>query len=395
MRSTPDFDLAELSMDRKSDGCNQGSELAQRGFPPDCAWKPNWEETKRHLVAWWRHEGLAIGMEWGAPPADRPRLNLPAPEMLTVFAETYTNSDWRARKLYYNISRCTFPADILPVMDTNVGPGSLATFLGSEPHFTPETVWFKPSIRDVDEPESLPPFQFDPENRWWKLTEDFVRKCRELAGSDCMVGCPDLIENVDILAALREPQTLLFDMIERPDWVREKVAEINQVWFEAYRRIYDIIKLNDGSSVFGAFAVWGPGKTAKVQCDLSATFSPKMFEEFVRPALTEQCEWLDHSMYHLDGTQAICHLDILLGIEALDAIEWTPQDGIERGASPRWHDLYRRILAAGKSVQIVGVKPVEIVPLLDAIGGKGVYILTRFQSEAEAEKVRSQVEQFR
>jgi len=27
----------------------------------ECAWKPNWEETKRHFVDWWDHEGLVIG----------------------------------------------------------------------------------------------------------------------------------------------------------------------------------------------------------------------------------------------------------------------------------------------------------------------------------------------
>jgi 5-methyltetrahydrofolate--homocysteine methyltransferase len=75
------------------------------------------------------------------------------------------------------------------------------------------------------------------------------------------------------------------DMLERPDWIVEKVWEVNQVFFEVYSRIYDIIKLADGSSVFGAFRLWGPGKVAKVQCDTSAMFSPAMFEKFVLPAL--------------------------------------------------------------------------------------------------------------
>ena len=39
----------------------------------------------------------------------------------------------------------------------------------------------------------------------------------------------------------------------------------------------------------------------------------------------EQCRWLDHSLYHLDGTQALHQLPALLAIEELDAIEWTPQ----------------------------------------------------------------------
>ena len=349
----------------------------------ECGWKPNWEETKRHFTDWWNREGLVLGM-WSAPPSDRPRLDLPHPRKPATITEAYTDNDWRARNIHHKLSRSAFPADILPIADTNMGPGSLATFIGADPHFTRETVWYEPSIRDFDTPESVPPLRFDPENRWWRLTEALLRKSRELAGNNYLVGCPDLVENLDILAALRSPQTLLLDMIERPEWVCGKAKEINQVWFEAYNRIYDITKLSDGSSGFWAFDLWGSGKTAKVQCDLSAMFSPAMFETMVLPALTEQCEWLDHSMYHLDGTQALCHLDHLLGIDALDAIEWTPQTGIETGGSPRWYDLYRRILNAGKSVQVINVQREEVIPLLDAIGGRGVYVMTEVDPEIQA-----------
>jgi hypothetical protein len=112
--------------------------------------------------------------------------------------------------------------------------------------------------------------------------------------------------------------------------------------------------------------------------------SEAMFREFVVPALTKQCEWLDYSMHHLDGTQAMHHLDALLEIEALDAIEWTPQAGIPNGGSPQWYDLYRRIKAAGKSVQAIGVKPNEVEPLISAVGAEGLFIMTRAETESEA-----------
>jgi 5-methyltetrahydrofolate--homocysteine methyltransferase len=123
--------------------------------------------------------------------------------------------------------------------------------------------------------------------------------------------------------------------------------------------------------------------------------SPYLFDTFVVPALTEQCQWLDHSLYHLDGTQAMIHLDSLLGIDALNAIEWTPQAGIETGGHPRWHTLYRKILNAGKSIQAVGVHKDEVLPLLDAIGGKGVYIITRCDSITEAEEMLAALEVYR
>jgi hypothetical protein len=355
-------------------------------------WKTNWNETKRRFVDWWNHEGLLIGM-WGAPETGRSiHETVAAPVRPAALEERYCNAAFRAAENHYRLSRSVFPLDVLPSATTDLGPGSLALFLGSQPGFAEDTVWYHPCIEQELEPEKLPPLRFDANHPWWRITEDILRRCAGLARGKYFAPCPDLIENMDVLSSLRGAQTLCLDLVERPDWVAQKIWEINDVWFAVYQRIYDLIKLEDGSSAFGAFYIWGTGKTAKVQCDASAMFSPKMYKRLVAPALTAQCEWLDNSLYHLDGTQAMVHLDTLLEIAPLDAIEWTPQAGIETGGNKRWHDLYRRILAAGKSVQVVNVEPDEVIPLLDAIGNRGVYMLIQFKDEREAEQVLQRAE---
>ena len=358
----------------------------------ECTWKSNWEETKKHFKAWWQHEGLVLYID--SPPHSGTHENVPPPGNAPDIEYYYTQPDWRARWNHYQLSHQLFPGDAFPIANTDIGPGSLALFMGSEPRLAEDTVWFMPCI-DPDAPESHPPLRFMPESRWWQITEATLRACVELGRGKYTVGCPDLIENIDIVAALRDPQLLLMDMIERSEWVLEKVAEVNAAFFEVYDRVYDIIKLEDGSSVFGAFRLWGPGKVAKVQCDASAMFSPRMFARFVVPALTEQCAWLDCSMFHLDGHQCIPHLDLLLDIEPLDAIEWTPDPQGPGGGDPEWYPMYRKILDAGKSVQAIGVKPEEVAPLLDAVGGKGMYIMTTAHSEAEAERLIKIAEPYR
>lgn len=354
-------------------------------------WKSNWQETRQRFNAWWRREGLLIGM-WGAPETGGCiHETLAAPGRPATLAERYCNADYRAAENRHRLARSVFPLDVLPTANADLGPGSLAAFLGAQPEFAEDTVWFHPAFEHVEEPETLPPLRFDPASQWWRVSEAILRRCAESAQNDYFVGCPDLVENLDALSSLRGAQTLCMDLLERPGWVGQKIGEINAAWFAAYERIYEIIKLADGSSAFGAFYLWGPGKVAKVQCDASAMISPQMYRRFVVPALTAQCAWLDHSLYHLDGTQALRHLDALLEIEPLDAIEWTPQAGIETGGHRRWFDLYRRILSAGKSVQVVNVEPDEIVPLLEAIGNRGVYVLMQFKDEREAEAVGQRV----
>ena len=210
-----------------------------------------------------------------------------------------------------------------------------------------------------------------------------------------LIGCPDLIENMDIVAALRDPQRLMMDMLDRPGWVVEKVWEVNEAFYAAYDRVYDIIAEADGSVCYTAFRLWGPGKMAKVQCDASAMFSTRMMRKFVIPALTAQCEWLDYSMYHLDGHQCIRHLDAILEIEALDAVEWTPDPTVPQGGDPAWYPMYRKILEAGKSVQVVGVRAEEVGPLLNAVGGQGMYIHAHVEDQADLDQLLRVVEGYR
>ncbi len=338
------------------------------------SWQADWERTQKHFRQWWSGEGMVF-CSWGGIRSEQVHEVVPEPSKgRPTGGDFFEDPDWRAEWNRSRLAQVAYPGDSLPVADTMVGPGSLALLLGSEPGYSPSTVWFEPTMVSLAEPESEPPFRFDESNRFFQIHAETCRANVRLGHGKYLTGCPDLVENVDILSALRDPQHLMMDMIERPEWVEEKVLEINEVWFAAYERIYEIIKLEDGSSAFACFGIWGPGKTAKVQCDAGAMFSPAMFKRFVVPALTAQCAWLDNSLFHLDGTQCICHLDHLLEIEPLTAIEWTPQAGIEGGGSPRWHEMYRRILAAGKSLQVICVKPEEVIPLLDAIGSKGVYI---------------------
>jgi hypothetical protein len=374
--------------------------------PWDQMWTANWETVRQRHIAWWRHEGLVLHVL-------APRDNAPgsiehqqAPFFYLIsgldtladypdqaaLQQAWLDPVQRARRAEQYLQGIYFGGEAFPFYDTHLGPGNLATFLGAEPEFALDTVWYHPCMDDL---ETYPPLRFDPQNPWLLRQQAILEEGVRLSQGRFHVAMPDLVENLDILAALRDPQKVLIDLIERPEQVQERIAEINQVYFQVFERFFAVIRDPWGGNVFSAFCIWGPGKTAKVQCDAAAMISPRMFRRFVVPALAEQCAWLDFSLYHLDGTQAVVHLDALLEIEALDAIEWTPQVSLPQGGDPMWYDLYRRILAAGKSVQAIGVCPREVIPLLDAVGPQGMFIMVNAESEAEAEALVEAVEAYR
>lgn len=100
------------------------------------------------------------------------------------------------------------------------------------------------------------------------------------------------------------------------------------------------------------FQIWGPGKTAKLQCDFGALMSPTQFKEFMVEPLREQAKKLDYVVYHLDGPDNIKHLDFILDIDEIDAIQWTSGDAGPDGTLEEWDIIYDKARKAGKSLWV-------------------------------------------
>jgi hypothetical protein len=94
-----------------------------------------------------------------------------------------------------------------------------------------------------------------------------------------------------------------------------------------------------------AGGIWSPGRGKEFSCDISCNLSPKQFEDLFRPPLIETMRTVDHRYYHLDGTVALHHLDGLLSVPEIHAIQWIPDAGHE--AILEWVPLIRRIRALG------------------------------------------------
>jgi len=234
-------------------------------------------------------------------------------------------------------------ADSVPSTTPNLAPNCLALYLGCKGVEMPDTVWCEPMF---EKPEDAR-FVFRQDNFYWDFTVRLARELLRLGRGKFLVGFPDLIEGLDTLAAMVGTEVLLTELIDRPDWVHACLRQITDRYFHCYDLLYDMIRDEVGGSWFWA---WAPGRMTKLQCDFSAMISADMFREFMVPVLTEMCERVGYCMYHWDGPGAIKHLDCLLGIAALDMIQWTPGAGQPPPDHAEWWPLYHRIVDAGKKV---------------------------------------------
>ncbi len=308
------------------------------------------------------------------PPHEETEAPLPARDI----SQYWFDPQWRAVHLHHTLSRSSLKADILPVANTHLGPGSLAAILGARLEPGSDTIWIRHS---GDEKLTL---EVDESNPWWQLHLDLLQACKRLSQGRYYVGCPDLVEGLDVLASLRGTPAVLMDMLLQPEELEEELRKVNEAYFKVFDRIYDIIREGD-EMAFCYFSIWGPGTVSKLQCDISVMISEEDFRRFALPCLREQCRKIDYTLYHLDGVGAIRHLEAVLEIGELNAVQWTPGAGEPQGGDPCWYDLYRKIRKAGKAVMPCWVTPGQLEPLLDSVGPAGLNILMDFKNEKEIE----------
>jgi len=109
-----------------------------------------------------------------------------------------------------------------------------------------------------------------------------------------------------------------------------------------------------------------------------------MYEEFVLPELEEFTGWLDYSIYHLDGQEQIKHLDHILSVKNLNAIQWTPVAG--QPFTSKFIPVLQRIQAAGKNL-ILFPQPFEVEELLSNLSSKGLILNLGMSNREEAEQL--------
>ncbi len=327
-------------------------------------YRPDWPAARTRLAGWWHGQDLG-----------RPALMIEAPRPEPWEDDRAAGAALAGHlPLHLPVGRLAGPPGPhrlrappvsrrgrAEVATGDVGPGSLALYLGCTGVEAPDTVWFEPCIA---EPDTFEP-RFDPDNAYWRFTNDVLDETIPWATGRFLHQFPDLIEGLDVVAALRGTEPMLYDLFDRPEWLAGLLQQLTALYFRYYDLLYNRIRDDLGGSVFWT---WAPGRLGKLQCDCSAMLSPQQFIDLQVPVLAEMCERLSYSIYHLDGVDAVKHLEALLGLASLDVIQWTPGAGQPPVGDPAWYGLYARMLSAGKRVFLLGLTPDQALGLRRRFG---------------------------
>ena len=350
-------------------------------------YREDMDDVRKRLTAWWNGGDIGRPAMCLTAPRPEPLPTVPAMAEAPGWQTHYSTSnyDYRVNLAARACADTHFLGEAVPTTTPDLAPDCLALFLGCTGHETRGTVWCESFIHDAD--PAVPDLHFDPANFYWDFSLRLGREMLRLGRGRYLIQFPDLIEGLDTLAAIRGNQTLLVDLIERPDWVRKCLRRITDLYFHYYDILYDLYRDEVGGSCFWA---WAPGRMTKLQCDFSAMISPAMFGEFMVPVLAEMCQRVSYSLYHWDGPGALPHLGHLLSIPELTCIQWNPGAGVEEVLERKWWPLYHRIIEAGKRIFIYVLDDGAGLPALKREFGSGLknfMIHCQLQDPAAAQKM--------
>ncbi len=279
-----------------------------------------------------------------------------------------------------------FLADAIPFYYLEFAADHFAALLGADLKFseTEPGGWAVPFVRDLNRAE----IHFDRDRYWWKRTVEFAEALRARCDGKLLIASNTLVSNLDALTAIYGSENVLIAMVDNPNAVHSALSQIDQAHEDILEALAELLDYSRFGSI-NRHGMYSTGRVNVPQCDFSCMISPDMFREFVVPYLTKEMQRLDSVEYHLDGPDAIKHLEALCEIGKLDLIQWVP--GAGQGEQQDWTELFDHIDALGKG-QIRSGCPSVVKELWQKYRSRKLFFGLQAQSQAEVEDCLAELE---
>lgn len=305
----------------------------------DLAYHHDWPAARQRLEAFWRGERLdRPAMHITAPRASR----RPVPQAASL-EEYYFDPEYLFRRFDTHHANHHYLAEALPCVAPFMA-GWLPAY-GAQLILAPDTIWFEPSFRDWSEA----PDWDDWHHPQFQQLETIVDRLGELASGRFFVGLPAMLPPNDLLAVLRGTENLLADLILDPEPVRAALARLTRSLIQQCRSLTAIVQRRS-EGIHHHYQVWGP-QVCTLQSDLSCMMSGEMYEEFVLPELRTLSEELGPAIYHVDGPDAIRHLERVCSVDGIRMIQWVAGAG-QTQSFDHWPQVYNRAQELGRAIYL-------------------------------------------
>ena len=116
-------------------------------------------------------------------------------------------------------------------------------------------------------------------------------------------------------------------------------------------------------------------------CDFSSMISLEFFEKFGLPILEREVKTMSHNIFHVDGKGVAKHLDAILSVPEVHAIQWVQGVG-EDLPIMQWVPFIKDIQAKGVPI-IVDLSIDELEGFMDEMSPKGLFLWVASENEEQ------------
>ena len=316
----------------------------------------------RRYEAWWAQDVIDRPIFIGTANTNPDR---PIHRRLDVIEQP---ERWFEAK-YADMAQSQRAGDALPYIRADFGPVLLGGMLGGRIEFGADTTWTHACIDD--DWGNAPDWVLRDDNRWWRLLQELTERVAQDAPGRYLLCTPDLGGSADVLLNLRGSAPLCMDVMEQPERITAAVDAIYPAWRKAYTRLYEIA-LGHGAGLIHWLGLWSNQPYMIPACDFNFMIGPREFERLLLPDIAHQVATVGRGVFHLDGPGAARHIDALLELPDIKAIQFTPGSGTPSALA--WVDMFRKIQRRGRSVLAI-CPPDEVIALRDALQPEGLAIM--------------------
>lgn len=333
--------------------------------------KPDAEQCLRRIEAWFHQEIL-----------DRPpvrfyhhNIEFEGGEKLdtsrwTSLEERWFDAAYQVESFEKSIAGRQFHGETFPVFWPNLGPNVYSAFYGGELQFAEVTSWYEPVVTDLEDLSRLSgDFR---SNLFFRKIEEITRVALEKCDGRYWVGYSDFHPSLDCVAAWRGTTALFEDMACEPERLQPLLDLSIRDFHEIFDHFDGILKSAGHPSVTWLGIPSYPGRLHIPSCDVSCMISTPHFQEFSLPLLKREFPGMDWNIYHVDGPGVARHLDALLELPEIHAIQWV-QGLVDDQPILQWVPLIQKVQAAGKSI-IVDLTLGELEEFCRRVKPEGIFL---------------------
>ena len=331
--------------------------------------KPDFAQSIERIEAWFNHEILdRPPVRFGLHNAEYEQNPMTAKRSWPDLKKRWFDAEFQVDSFLDSIRGRIFHGETFPVFWPNLGPNVYAAFHGAELHYGEVTSWIRHCVHDWDD---LARLKFNPENAYFRGIETLTAVALQKCANKFMVGYSDFHGSLDCVADWRDPQQLCMDIMDHPEKVYEMLQLANANFLPVFNHFDSVLKAHDQLSVTW-MGIPSRGKLHIPSCDFTCMVGREIFDEFYLPSLLNEVRSMTQSIFHLDGKGMLQHLDRILEIPEINAIQWVQGVGNDLPIL-QWLPVIKKIQAAGKGV-VVDLQLAELEAFIAAMKPDGLYL---------------------